>query len=78
MVITVDGLFYTERKRIAGLALAPRLPKIVNSKETLEVGALIAYGPITSHCAGAQLRSSTKSSRGAKLTDLPVEQPTKF
>ena len=50
MVVTVDSLFYAERKRIAGLALAGRLPTIVYSNETLEVGALISAGANLRRC----------------------------
>ena len=55
-----------------------RLPAIWQWPEGAEEGGLIAYGPrvgmILSQCA----RQVAKLLRGAKVVDVPVEQPTKF
>ena len=78
MVVTVDGLFFTERKRIADLALARRLPTIVYSKEPLEAGGLISYGPSAPLLYRRAAYFVDKILKGARPGDLPVEQPTKF
>jgi ABC-type uncharacterized transport system substrate-binding protein len=60
------------------LALERRLPLVVYSRETLEAGALIAYG--ANQVAMFQ-RAATVVDRvlkGTKPADLPVEQPTTF
>ena len=78
IVVTQDGLFYANRKEIAALALANRVPAIVYSRETVEVGALASYGPSNYAIfrrAGAYI---DKILKGARPAELPVEQPTKF
>jgi putative tryptophan/tyrosine transport system substrate-binding protein len=55
-----------------------RLPAIHQWPEVAEAGGLIGYGPrldaVFRQCAG----QVAKLLRGAKVADLPVEQPTKF
>ena len=46
--------------------------------EYVEDGGLISYSASDADCFGAQHSTWTKSSKGAKPADLPVEQPTKF
>ena len=78
LVVTVDGMFFTERQRIADLALAQRLPTIVYSREPLEAGALISYGPSAPLLYRRAGYFIDKILKGVKPADLPVEQPTKF
>jgi putative tryptophan/tyrosine transport system substrate-binding protein len=78
VVVTIDGLFFVERQRIADLALERRLPAIVPSKEMLDAGALISYGPNTPDLYRRAAYFIDKILRGAKPADLPVEQPTGF
>jgi putative ABC transport system substrate-binding protein len=78
VVVTIDGLFYVERQWIADLALMRRLPTIVPSKEMLEAGALISYGPNTPGLYRRAAYFIDKILKGAKPADLPVEQPTNF
>jgi putative ABC transport system substrate-binding protein len=78
VIVTQDGLFYAKRKEIADLALTNRLPAIVYSRETVEVGALASYGPNNYSIfrrAGAYI---DKILKGASPAALPVEQPAKF
>jgi putative ABC transport system substrate-binding protein len=78
VVVGGDGLFFAERKQVADLALAQRLPVMVYSRETLEAGALMSYGPsyqVIFRRAGIYI---DKILRGAKPANLPVEQPTTF
>jgi putative tryptophan/tyrosine transport system substrate-binding protein len=78
VAVTIDGLFFVERQRIADLALARRLPTIVPSKEMLDAGALISYGPNTPGLYRRAAYFIDKILKGAKPADLPVEQPTAF
>jgi len=78
VAVTIDGLFYAERQRIADLALARRLPTIVPTKEMLDAGALISYGPNTPGLYRRAAYFIDKILKGARPTDLPVEQPTRF
>jgi putative ABC transport system substrate-binding protein len=78
MVVTHDGLFYVQRKRLADLALERRLPTIAFASEQWEAGVLATYGPNVPTLyrrAGAFI---DKILKGVNPADLPVEQPTKF
>jgi putative ABC transport system substrate-binding protein len=55
-----------------------RLPAIWQWPEGAEMGGLIAYGPRLSGVFGQCARLVAKLLRGAKVVDLPVEQPTGF
>ena len=78
IVVTQDGLFYSTRKDIADLALANRLPTIVYSRETVQVGALASYGPNNYEIFRRAGYYIDKILKGTIPADLPVEQPTKF
>jgi putative ABC transport system substrate-binding protein len=55
-----------------------RLPAIVQWPEGAEAGGLIAYGPRLSVVFRQCARQVAKLLRGAKVVDVPVEQPTEF
>ena len=77
-VVTHDGLFYVQRKRLADMAVERRLPTMGFAKEQWEAGVLATYGPNVPTLyrrAGAFI---DKILKGANPADLPVEQPTKF
>ena len=70
--------FITARQRIAELAIAHRLPTVVQGRTFAEAGGLISYY----HSGEETWRRATvyvdKILRGAKPADLPVEQVTKL
>ena len=69
---------FVNRIRISTLALAARLPTMYAVREYVETGGLMSYGP---NWPGMWRRAADfvdKVLRGAKPSDLPVEQPTKF
>ena len=75
---TGGGMFFTERKRLADLALANRLPSMVANAEVVEAGALMSVAPDS---VDNYLRAATfieKILKGVKPADIPVEQPTAF
>jgi ABC-type uncharacterized transport system substrate-binding protein len=78
-VITVPSAFFaTHRIRLADLALKNRVPAASIETGFAEAGGLISYGP---NIPDSHRRAATyvdKILKGAKPTDLPVEQPTKF
>jgi putative tryptophan/tyrosine transport system substrate-binding protein len=72
------NMFFSERRRLGGLAAKNRLPAVYPSREYVDAGGFMSYAP-----NGADLfrRAATyvdKILKGAKPGDLPVEQPTKF
>ena len=76
LIVLGDGLFFSEAHRIAELALRHRLPTMFSTREPVEAGALMSYGP---NLAEQFYRAATyvdKILKGAKPADLPVEQPT--
>jgi putative tryptophan/tyrosine transport system substrate-binding protein len=58
--------------------LAARLPAIYQWPETAEDGGLAAYGPRFTQVYRQRARQVVKVLRGAKVADLPIEQPTSF
>jgi putative ABC transport system substrate-binding protein len=73
-----DSLFFSERVQIVGLVARSRLPAVYGFRETAEAGGLMVYG---ANLRDQWRRAATyvdKILKGAKLADLPVEQPTKF
>jgi len=71
-------MFFFERSRLVELAASHRLPAMYNAREFVQLGGLIAYG---TSIADLYRRAATyvdKILKGAKPSQLPVEQPTKF
>jgi putative ABC transport system substrate-binding protein len=78
IMIQTDALTINNRVRIAGLAMADRLPMISDRREYVEVGSLLSYGPnVTSQYRRAAYYVD-RILRGTKPAELPVEQPTTF
>jgi putative ABC transport system substrate-binding protein len=71
-------LFSQHRHRIAELAIKNRLPFISSFREYVEAGGLMSYGPNLSDNWRRAATYVDKIIKGAKPSDLPVEQPTKF
>jgi putative tryptophan/tyrosine transport system substrate-binding protein len=78
LVVVLDPLTVRYRKRIVELTIKNRLPTMYGVREFAEAGGLMAYGV---HLPDLYRRAATyvdKILKGAKPSDLPVEQPTKF
>ena len=73
-----DPLLTTNRRRIATLALGARMPTMFTFREYVEAGGLMSYGPNFPDLFRRAAEYVDKILRGAKPSDLPVEQPTKF
>ena len=77
MVLT-DAIFMNQRRQIAELAAAGRLPAVYGVREHAEAGGLIVY---SANFLDLERRAAIyvdKILKGAKPADLPVEQSTKF
>jgi putative ABC transport system substrate-binding protein len=70
--------FITARQRIAELAIAHRLPTMCQGRPFVEAGGLMSYYPNPQDYWRRATVFVDKILKGAKPTDLPVEQPTKF
>ena len=78
LVVLDDALVTKHRIEIVSLARKHSLPVLSLYKPFVEVGGFIAYGPSTSAMYRRAAHYVDKILKGAKPSDLPVEQPTKF
>jgi putative ABC transport system substrate-binding protein len=78
LYICGDALVFTNRIRINTLALGARLPTIYGSRENVNAGGLMSYGPNFPDLYRRTADFVDKILRGTKPADIPVEQPTKF
>jgi len=78
LAVNSEGLFFQGRTTLAKLAIGQRLPSCVWSREALEAGALMSYGPDQIEISRRVASVADKILKGSKPGDIPVEQPTKF
>ena len=78
LLVPPDTVFRTYRQRIAELAAAARLPAIYGYRDHVEAGGLISYGPKLEENYRRAATYVDKILKGAKPSDLPIEQPTKI
>jgi putative ABC transport system substrate-binding protein len=78
LIMTGGGLIATNHKLIVDLAAKNRLPTIFNSKAEVASGGLMSYGHDEIEPFRRPAVMVDKILKGAKPSDLPVEQPTKF
>jgi putative tryptophan/tyrosine transport system substrate-binding protein len=78
LLTLVDPFTRQHRKRIVDFAAQRRLPAIYESREFVDAGGLLCYGPSLTALQRRAASYVDKILRGAKPADLPVEQPTKF
>jgi putative ABC transport system substrate-binding protein len=78
LYVTSGALMRANQKRIVGFALKNRLPSMYSYRETVEAGGLIYYGANRADSYRRVAHYVDKILKGAKPTDLPVEQPMKF
>jgi ABC-type uncharacterized transport system substrate-binding protein len=78
LYVCSDPLVTTNRIRINTLALGARLPTMHGQGDNVEAGGLMSYGANYPDLHRRAADYVDKILRGAKPTDIPVEQPTKF
>jgi putative ABC transport system substrate-binding protein len=77
-VCTDAALIHTNRIQINTSALGERLPTMHGARTYIEGGGLMSYGPNFPDMFRRSADYVDKILRGAKPSDIPVEQPTKF
>jgi putative ABC transport system substrate-binding protein len=78
LFVAPDVVFVAHRMRLADLALKNKLPSMHHFRAAAEAGALMSYGSDLAEPFARAAAYADKLLKGAKPSDLPVEQPTKF
>jgi putative ABC transport system substrate-binding protein len=78
LVLANSPLFNEQRRQVAALALKHRLPAISGDTGFAEAGLLLQHGPSLLANFRRAAVYVDKILKGAKPSDLPIEQPTKF
>jgi putative tryptophan/tyrosine transport system substrate-binding protein len=78
LLVLSDPTLNAHRERIADVATKSRLPAIFEFKEFVEAGGLMSYGTNIIAVYRRVAIYVDKIFRGAKPSELPVEQPTNF
>jgi putative tryptophan/tyrosine transport system substrate-binding protein len=77
--VLASPVLYANRLEIMQRAASAALPSIYQFADIAGEGGFVAYGPTIASVFGDTLtRQLIKLLRGAKPSDLPVEQPTRF
>jgi putative ABC transport system substrate-binding protein len=71
-------LTFNNQNKIITLALGARIPTIFDFREFVDAGGLMSYGTNVADLLRLAADFVDRILRGAKPTDLPVQQPTKF
>jgi ABC-type uncharacterized transport system substrate-binding protein len=72
------SLMRSNEKLIVGLAIKNRLPSVGSNREYVDAGGLMSYGADLADIYRRVAYYVDKILKGAKPSDLPIEQPTKF
>ena len=77
-VALASPLLFNQRVRIGAAALAHKIPTLSGVAEMVPHGLLLSYGQDFPDFFRRAVGYVDKILKGAKTTDLPVEQPTRF
>jgi putative ABC transport system substrate-binding protein len=78
LTVLPGNMFFSERRRLVGLAAKNRLPAVYPSREYVDAGGYMSYAPNGADLFRRAAIYVDKILKGAKPGDLPVEQPTTF
>jgi putative ABC transport system substrate-binding protein len=78
LYVAPDPLVLSNRVRINALALGLRLPTMYAYRDYVETGGLVSYGTNLTDLFRRAGDFVDRILRGAKPSELPIEQPTKF
>ena len=78
LLVTGDTVLQTHISRILAFAAKRLLPTVFQLRENVEAGGLISYGSSRPDLIRQAAVYIDKILRGAKPSDLPIEQPAKF
>jgi putative ABC transport system substrate-binding protein len=79
LVVTAESMFVTYRARVSELAARHRLPAMYPyAIQVVDAGGLMAYDIVSSDLHRRAAAYVDRILKGAKPSDLPVQQPTNF
>jgi putative ABC transport system substrate-binding protein len=78
IAVLADRFLLAHRKRIIEFAAVNRLPAMYPYREYVDAGGLISYAPSNIELFRGAATYVDKILKGAKPSDLPVQEPTKF
>ena len=78
VLLAPTSVYVTERERIAGLAIANRLPTVGVNEVMVRSGLFLYYGPSFQNLFRQAAHYVDRILKGAKPAELPVQQPTKL
>jgi putative ABC transport system substrate-binding protein len=78
LAVLADRFLLAHRKRIIEFAAANQLPSMYPYREYVDAGGLISYAPSNIELFRGAATYVDKILKGAKPSDLPVQEPTKF
>lgn len=77
-LVLASAIFISQRSQLAELAVKNRIPAVYQASEYVEAGGLMTYGASITDLFRRSATYVDRILKGAKPSDLPVEQPTTF
>jgi putative ABC transport system substrate-binding protein len=78
VIVFDDPVLWSYRAQIVALAAARKIPAVYGYRDFVDEGGLMSYGPDRPDQYRRTAIYVDKILKGAKPSDLPIEQPTKF
>jgi putative tryptophan/tyrosine transport system substrate-binding protein len=78
VLVLAASILFSQRTKIADLAVKRQIPAMYISREFVEDGGLMSYGTDPTDSYRRVAIYVDKILKGAKPADIPIEQPTKF
>ena len=77
-IVFPSPMLFNQYKRIVAFAASKRLPAVYQAREFVDAGGLMSYGANLAELFRSAAPFVDKIIKGAKPSELPVQQPTRF
>jgi putative ABC transport system substrate-binding protein len=78
LIVLPSPMLFSQYKSIVAFAASNRLPAVYQAREFVDAGGLMSYGANLAELFRSAASFVDKIFKGAKPSELPVEQPTRF